>query len=487
MKNKNTGRGAPNDPIIVEVPGQLKQLVEPFMNLVSRVEKEAKHGEGGHPVDYGQLEEDIRDLAADIERASHSTILPAYQVDSPRVSIQGKTYFQVGCSQGTYYSQAGPITFERPLFRETGRRNGKTVDPICLRIGAVGRGWLPQTAELMAYMIQQGTSREAAAAAKKTGRLPYSRMSFERIPHELGQRFYIHQADIEDRTIQEFEVPQQAHGISVGIDRVSIPMEEPAEKPQGRPKKNAPKNPITRAFRMAYCGSVTLHDDEGKAIQTFRYGAMPQTDIEVFCWRMANDVKQIMQKKPDLKLVLLADGAHEMWDLLEGSFPEDVYGKRHRLVDFWHLLEKLSPAADMIYGEGEGKKTMHQWRMFLRNRSSAARTILHELQESGCEHVPRLDKYPVHEAITYLENHAKQDDRMNYAAAIRKHLPIGSGNTEATCKTLVEVRMKRAGSRWKTLSAEEVLQLRALALSDRWDAAMKLLHAEYRTSVRRTG
>jgi hypothetical protein len=87
----------------------------------------------------------------------------------------------------------------------------------------------------------------------------------------------------------------------------------------------------------------------------------------------------------------------------------------------------------------------------------------------------------VHKAITYRDN---RRDRMRFARSVRLGLPIGSGNVEATCKTLIGIRMKRAGSRWKTETGEHILRLRALALSDRWDAALHKLHATRRTAVR---
>jgi hypothetical protein len=87
----------------------------------------------------------------------------------------------------------------------------------------------------------------------------------------------------------------------------------------------------------------------------------------------------------------------------------------------------------------------------------------------------------VHDAITYLDNHR---ERLGYSGARRRGLPIGSGNTEATCKSLFTVRMKRSGARWKERTARDVIHLRALALSDRWNAGLQLTLAPLRKAVR---
>jgi hypothetical protein len=150
-------------------------------------------------------------------------------------------------------------------------------------------------------------------------------------------------------------------------------------------------------------------------------------------------------------------------------------------VDLWHVREKLGRAARLLDGEAQGSTVLHTWRLRLLNRSSSAAEILQELRTSGKAGVAVGTSRPVHEAITYLENHQPQ---MNYASARRHGLPVGSGNVEATCKSLVAVRMKRPGARWKEATGEPLLNLRALALSDRWEPAMALTLRPLRKTIR---
>jgi hypothetical protein len=91
----------------------------------------------------------------------------------------------------------------------------------------------------------------------------------------------------------------------VGLDRVSIPLEEPRPRPVGRPRKTAPKRPVQRVFRMAYCATVTFHDAAGEAVQTLRYGTVPTTDPLDLCDRLLADATAIQAHRPDLVIVPL--------------------------------------------------------------------------------------------------------------------------------------------------------------------------------------
>jgi hypothetical protein len=334
----------------------------------------------------------------------------------------------------------------------------------------------------MAYQVQQATSREAEESARQMGRLPYSRSSFERVAHAVGALYVPAHGDIEDAPIEQYELPEKARSVSVSLDRVSVPMEEPIARPVGRPRKGAPKRPVARNFRMAYCATVTLHDQDGEALHTIRYGRMPQGDAKNLCEGLGADVAALRAKNPDLQVAALCDGAPEMWNLLAEPLGKEALGTEvHRLVDLWHLLEKLGRAAAVVHGASSASAVVRGWKLRLLNSSRAAAGILADLKQSGRENVRVGESRPVHEAITYIENNG---DRMDYATARRRGLPVGSGNVEATCKSLVEVRMKRPGARWKEASGEHVIQLRAVALSDRWNAAMDLTLRPLRKAVR---
>jgi len=71
-------------------------------------------------------------------------------------------------------------------------------------------------------------------------------------------------------------------------------------------------------------------------------------------------------------------------------------------------------------------------------------------------------KEKLESTITNFENHLHQ---MDYAQSVRNNLLIGSGVTEAACKTVVKQRLCQSGMRWKEVGASIVLGLRTLVLT----------------------
>src|SRR5260221_10160465 len=87
--------------------------------------------------------------------------------------------------------------------------------------------------------------------------------------------FEAQRKDVEDALIAEAVIPDKVKSLAILLDRVSLPVEEPRKRKAGRPKKGAAKKPITRAFRMAWVGSITLNDTDGATLGAIRYGQMP--------------------------------------------------------------------------------------------------------------------------------------------------------------------------------------------------------------------
>jgi hypothetical protein len=457
---------------VIEIPVELKPAIEALVLATANAATEAS---SSRSVDCVRVESEIQRAAAECERMALQQIVQAADIDALRIRVGDRELVAAHRGEVVYRSAAGPLRVERTLYREY--RNGPTWDPLALKFGMVAGTWLPGAAVQMAALLATGTSREAKSLAGELGRLPYSRSSFERVGHVVAGHYVERHADIDEALIAEYEVPSTTAEIAVSLDRVSVPMEEPRDKPAGRPRKGAAKRPVARTFRMAYVGSVTLLDDDGEPLHKICYGRMPQGDAIGLVEGMASDVMMLLRQRPGLAVTVVADGAAEMWALLDAQFNAQTLGVNpRRLIDLYHLLEKLGAAAVALHGEREAKAQRKRWCTRLKSSDTAALRILDELRrdDDGSE--------AVHHAITYLENN---HDRMNYAHAISEARTIGSGAVESTCKSLVTMRLKRPGARWHEQTGEEIVQLRALRLSDRWSGAMELTLRPLRRVVSR--
>lgn len=474
--------------IVVEVPAAFKGAALRLQLLFELAESARRAAAAGDTFAYAELERAFAVGANALQCDLHAPVLAAMAVDSPRLLINKVLHRRVLDSATTFYSCAGEVPLVRWLYRRLDRPDAPTVDPVALRIGAVAGTWMPAAADAMAFLVQQGPVREAAQTAQQLGVLPYSWASFHRVTQAVGALHHAHQDAIEDALIERHEVPAEATGITLSLDRTSGPFEEPRRRGPGRPKgrrrrgkgrRRASRGPIARTWRMIYCACLTLHDKDGRALQTLRYGCMPDEDPAAVAAALLADVTSLRARRPDLLVEVICDGAPEMWNLLDDAVAQAGLAESvRRLVDLWHLLGYVGKALRVRYGDARGSQELASWRMQLLNRSDAAGRLLGEFRSWSATVRTQWvgSEQPVADAITYLSNQLSAG-RVDYAAARRAGQPVGGGNVEATCKSAVGVRFKRCGARWKSSSGAHVLRLRVIALSGRWRAAMELLHA----------
>lgn len=129
------------------------------------------------------------------------------------------------------------------------------------------------------------------------------------------------------------------------------------------------------------------------------------------------------------------------------------------LLDLYHVCDYL---AAVWPGD---KTTVHAHRDALKTgRVSAVLTAL----RARLEPPDYADEdAPARCALRYLENRL---DQLDYPAALRAGLPVGSGLIESAHRHLLQARLKIAGAWWSEPSAHAMTQLRVCRANHLWDA-----------------
>ena len=218
--------------------------------------------------------------------------------------------------------------------------------------------------------------------------------------------------------------------------------------------------------REAMTGNISLYNPDGHRMHTIYLGATPEYGKAKFLSRLQNEINKTKEKYPDAVYVGIADGAASNWEFLHQN-------TQCQILDFYHAAEYLAGASYAFHAsEAERKAWFHTARHELRHTNNAAQTLLAQMEDQSVKiedkkRISDVTKKKLSAAITYFSN---QLSRMNYTAYTAKNLPIGSGVTEAACKTLIKQRLCLSGMRWKNRGASIVLALRALVkTTDRWE------------------
>lgn len=424
-----------------------------------------------------------------LQHQRHNLEERAARWTSEELVINGALYRYHGSGSEVIHGLCGSFRIQRPSYREVGVHNGRVIIPLDVDAGLLS-GATPALAFKLCEGYAQGPSRQVHKALRSSHREPPSRSTMERIAKDLGDHVGDAVGRIEPVVRAQEQLPAEAHALAVGLDRTSAPMEEPLEgealakyrNRRTKPYVRSAPEPVEVNFRMAYVGTVSTLDVDGRAIVTRRYGASAEQGPDAILERMMADVEAVQAKRPQLPIILVQDGAPEMWNLTRAALAATVGDvPLFEAIDRHHVAERLSAVLAIAkMPQGGRDAQLREWNRCLDNDDSAVDQIERKIVE-----LRDRQKGKAREALdAQLTYFANNKDRMRYASLREAGLPVGSGPTEGACKSLVMVRAKGCGQRWHQTGLDAVLTLRGLDMSERLAPVFELFAREKVGSLR---
>jgi len=390
----------------------------------------------------GQMLKDEQSLQQSLNEAGQAAMMPMikqFDTNGEPIRVNGVKHTVKDYAPQTYETPYGSVQVQRYTYQTS----------------KGGRAYVPL--ENDARMVLNSTPRYSQIVSGKYARFGADSIREDLLEcngREISRNYAKKLSDFVGTIAQcyesewEYDLPefdQLVHSITLGLDGTCMLMHKDG-------------------WREAMCGSIAFYDNYGERLHTIYCSATPEYGKERFKEKFSREIERVKEKFPDVLYIGLADGAKDNWTFLK------KYTKR-LLLDFYHAREYISKAASAIFGRDKINKKIWETNFShnLKHKQGTAGRFIKELGKQraslGSKNFIERDE-EIRQVITYYKNHKS---KMFYARHIKDNLPIGSGVTEAACKTLVKQRMCISGSRWKDDGASCVLALRTLKLTTgRW-------------------
>lgn len=388
---------------------------------------------------FVECEENIQDAVNKVGRLATGQCLADFDTDGSAIVMAGTKLTAKRAKVGrNYETPYGVVRVERYDYQSSA--GGQVHIPLEHNARIVA-GATPRFARIVSYLYSHNNSMVAQSALAQTLNRKVSRCFVQ----DLSAQTALHVEDKSRRWDYARSEPKagEVAFVAVGIDGTCLLFCE-------------------EGHRQAMVGSIALYDAGGERLHTGYVAAAPEQGKSTFLRRMDEEVERIKAKYPHARYVGISDGAADYLPWL----------RRHtttQVLDFWHVTEYLHGAAEAIHRNPDRREEwLDQSCHDLKHRHGEAGRLLARMEEAAAAGgASAKAAESLRAAISYFRNNL---GRMNYASYRKSHLPIGSGVTEAACKSVVKTRMCGSGMKWKQSGADSVLTLRALSLVPaKWD------------------
>ena len=239
-------------------------------------------------------------------------------------------------------------------------------------------------------------------------------------------------------------------------------------------------------FEVATTATLSVYDRKGKRIGTVYLAYAPELGQQTMTDELTALVTDVLRlwSGPPPQLVYVTDAGDN-----ETKYYRQVLKKlRHPctgkklawrwIVDYYHAALRLTTMAESLFGAGRDATAWTRKMQKLLLKPNGPFRVLHSAAALKKRRtMSRAKRTEFDKAYNYLRQRTKH---MQYAKFRASGLPIGSGVTEAACKTVFTQRLKLSGMRWSTHGAQTILDLRVIHLSGIWDAAYRAAITSYR-------
>jgi hypothetical protein len=378
-----------------------------------------------------EMEENIQKAVNEIGILATKEAIKKFDTTGAPIQIAGVRLTSKGNVSKMYETPYGSVNISRHVYQTA--NGGKTYCPLDEKARIITSS-TPRFAKMLTHKYVSLSAREVHEDLEKNHGRSVAKSFIQNVIDVVGS---IAQATEEEWM---YETPKQnelVETIALSLDGTCVLMREDG-------------------WREAMTATISLYNKHGDRLYSIYLGAAPEYGKEKFLLRFEKEIYAIKLQYPQVKYIGLADGAKTNWEFLEKHTAIQI-------LDFYHATEYLAKASCAVHPSNYAIKERKEWLEEachkLKHHEYSVSELLKEMENLPKDKLSFEIETKLNTAITYFKN---QKHRMNYAHYQKENLPIGSGVTEAACKTLVKQRLCQSGMKWGSKGASIVLCLRAL-------------------------
>jgi hypothetical protein len=457
--------------VLAEVDDEVRRILEPLLRQIVKTVIAFLHNEVS-PTSSLRFEEGLKHILRDVGRVATEWTYNHVEPEDPRslphdVHFEGSGYRRLNHKTPNRHVATlfGKIALARFGYRDWQRDGGEpTLFPLERHLGLVG-GASPALASAAGhYMAETGATQ--GVVLKRLSRehgVVWGTKKLREVAARLADAMQPFCRTFQAEKVlawleQAFDGKgKQQPVLSVGRDGITLGM-QPGD-----------------SFEVATSATMTVYNRQGKRLGTVYLAQPPELGQQTMTNELTALIAEVLSRweGPTPRLCYVTDAG----DNETAYYRQVLRSMRHPqtgerlvwqwVVDYYHASLRITVLAEALFGRTRGAEAWaRRMRKLLLKRNGPSR-VLHAAAARRSGHgVIAHRRRDYNRAYEYLR---KRTRHMQYWEYRRRQMPIGSGITEAACKTVFTQRLKLSGMRWKHEGARTVLTLRVILLSGIWE------------------